>query len=287
VGYLVITSLVWALSFGLVRHHLAGVDAGFVALARLALALVVLLPFVRVRGLSPRHALALFAIGFVQLGLMYATYQESFRYLEAYQVALFTVLTPLWVTLIDDALGRRFHARALGAAALAAVGTAIVVYRGVGNGVLLWGFALVQASNVFFAAGQIAYARLMPRLGARPDRNVFALVYFGAVVAAGAAFAVRAAHVPDLTARHASVLLYLGVVASGIGFLLWNIGARRVDAGTLAVMNNLKVPLGVACSIALFGEQASWPRLLAGGAVIAAALWVNGRGGLARSRICC
>jgi drug/metabolite transporter (DMT)-like permease len=59
------------------------------------------------------------------------------------------------------------------------------------------------------------------------------------------------------------VLLYLGVVASGVCFWLWNAGARRVrHAGTLAVMNNVKIPLGMAISLLLFGEHAD-PRRLA------------------------
>ena len=68
------------------------------------------------------------------------------------------------------------------------------------------------------------------------------------------------------------LLVYLGVLASGLCFFLWNIGATRVSAGTLAVMNNAKVPLGVACSLLFFGEHANLLTLAAsfgllGGAV--------------------
>ena len=45
-------------------------------------------------------------------------------------------------------------------------------------------------------------------------------------------------------------------------------------AGTLAVFNNAKVPLGVACSLLFFGETADLPRLAVGGALLIAAVAV-------------
>jgi drug/metabolite transporter (DMT)-like permease len=72
-------------------------------------------------------------------------------------------------------------------------------------------------------------------------------------------------------------LFYLGAIASGLSFFMWNIGARRVNAGTLAVFNDLKIPLAVAVSLLVFGEKTDLPRLLIGGAVILAALIVNER----------
>ena len=73
------------------------------------------------------------------------------------------------------------------------------------------------------------------------------------------------------------LLIYLGVIASGLGFFLWNIGARQVSTGTLAVFNNLKIPLAILVSVVCFGESTNWPRLLAGGAIMTLALAVNAR----------
>jgi len=70
-------------------------------------------------------------------------------------------------------------------------------------------------------------------------------------------------------------LVYLGAVASGLGFFLWNVGARKVNGGTLAVFNDLKIPLAVAVSLIFFGEKASLPHLLIGGTVVVAALLLN------------
>jgi drug/metabolite transporter (DMT)-like permease len=75
--------------------------------------------------------------------------------------------------------------------------------------------------------------------------------------------------------RQVLVLLYLGLVASGLGFFLFNAGARRTDIGTLAICNNLKIPLAILASGLVFHESLDWPRLALGGAVIGAAFVLN------------
>jgi drug/metabolite transporter (DMT)-like permease len=273
---LVLVSLIWAFSFGLIKGRLTGLDSAFISAARLGLALLVFLPFLRFKGLPLRTAVALVLIGAVQFGVMYLAYNESFRFLHAYEVALFTITTPILVTLLADALEWRLHARALLAALVAVVATALVVVKSGAIQVTLAGFALVQLSNAAFAAGQVLYRRVRARNAAIRDREVFALLYAGAFAVAAIAMQARGASVA-FTAEQFWVLVYLGVLASGLGFFLWNVGATRVGAGTLAVMNNAKVPLAVACSLIVFGERASLPWLGASLALMGVAVWLAHR----------
>ncbi|MSU64919.1 MAG: EamA family transporter [Opitutus sp.] len=270
---LVLVSLIWALSFGLIKRWLPGVDSAFIATARLGLALVVFLPFLRLKGVTVATAGALVAIGAVQFGLMYLAYLASFPYLSAYEVALFTITTPIFVTLFADALDRQLRPHALFAALLAMAGTAFVVVRLGEVKLALAGLALVQLSNAAFAIGQVAYRRLHARQPGLNDRNVFALLYAGGFAVALAVFLSRGV---DVVPHGPQVwtIAYLGVVASGLGFFLWNVGATRVEAGTLAVMNNAKIPLGITASLLVFGEQANLPRLLASLVVMSLAVWV-------------
>ncbi|MEE2577510.1 hypothetical protein QO176_32750, partial [Pseudomonas aeruginosa] len=55
----------------------------------------------------------------------------------------------------------------------------------------------------------------------------------------------------------------------------WNKGATEVHAGTLAVMNNLHVPVGLLLNLLVWNQHADLQRLALGGAVIVASLWVN------------
>lgn len=270
---LIAVSLLWAFSFGLIKRHLGGVDSSFVAAVRLGLALLVFLPFLRLRGVSVKTAGALLGIGAVQFGLMYLAYIESFRHLRAYEAALFTITTPILVTLFADAFDRTFRIRALAAALLAVGGAGLVAMKSADVKVTLVGLGLIQLSNAAFAIGQVLYRRLMLRDTALRDREVFALPYAGAFAITLGVALTRDLSI-NLTAPQLWTLLYLGVLASGVGFFLWNVGATRVTAGSLAVMNNAKIPLAVAVSLLAFGESADLPRLLAAGALMALAVWL-------------
>ncbi len=277
---LLITSFIWAFSFGLVKKYLGGVDAGFVAFARLALALLLFFPLWRPRKVSAAMALRLLGIGMVEFGLMYVFYIQAFHFLAAHQVALFTVFTPLYVTAFDDALAGRFRPLHFWTALLAVAGTAVIVYSGWGRAGLLSGFFLVQASNACFAVGQLWYRRL-PVVGRDwLDRDVFAWLYLGGAASAALAMLLSPGALDlRLRAGQLLVLLYLGLLASGVGFYLWNIGSSRVSVGMLAVMNNLKVPLAVAVSLLFFREHADLVRLAIGGGAILLALALNSRHG--------
>jgi len=142
--------------------------------------------------------------------------------------------------------------------------------------ITLSGLLLVQASNFCFAAGQVWYRRLRRIAPDLRDRDIFALPYLGGCALALAVTAGRDISV-DLRTPQLLTLLYLGAIASGLGFFLWNYGAARVSAGTLAVMNNAKVPLAVAVSLVVFGEQTDLAALAGSLAVMGAALWLAER----------
>lgn len=274
--YLLFVSLLWAFSFGLIKK-LTGLDGAFISAARLGLALLVFIPFLRTRDLHRRTAFALAGIGAVQFGLMYLAYNESFRFLKSYEIALFTLTTPILVTLLADAFDRALRPVALLAALLAVAGGACIVVKTAAVTGTLLGVALVQLSNLAFALGQVLYRRLRAQPGQSSwrDRDRFALLYLGAFAVTLPVTLLRSdfSALP-LTASNLRILFYLGVVASGLGFFLWNLGATRVRSGTLAVMNNAKIPLAVACSIVVFGEKADWLRLAAASALIGAGVWL-------------
>jgi drug/metabolite transporter (DMT)-like permease len=284
---LLAATLLWALSFGLIRHHLTGLDPTFVAWARMLLALPVLLPFVRWRELScwpgppGQVAARLAGVGAVQYGLMYTGYIAAFGFAAAHEVALFTVTTPLYVSLIFDAYAGRVDARNLGLAGLAVVGAVILQPRGLAWSDAWVGFCLVQGSNVCFAWGQVAYRRLRRQAPAARDHAVFAWLYLGglAVTTVTTTIAGGWTSAAQVSAGQGLVLVYLGVVASGLGFFLWNRGAVAAPAGALAVINNFKIPLAVVAALTIFGEQADlWRLCLGGGVMLAAAALAVRRG---------
>ncbi len=273
---LVFVSLLWAFSFGLVKYWLHGVDSTWLSAVRLLLSWAVLLPWLRPRHAQGRQRLELMGIGAVQFGLMYLTYLASFQYLQAYQIALFTLTTPLLVCIVDDMVEVRWRWRPWAAAALSVLGSLVIVARGQPGEASLWGVLLLQCSNLCFAAGQVWYRRWRRRSARIPgDAGVFAWLYSGAVLLAVPLCLLKSpALLPILSLKQWGVVLYLGVIASGLGFFLWNVGATRVGTAALAVLNDAKIPLAVLVSLVVFGERVALLRLGVGsGLIVLAAVW--------------
>jgi drug/metabolite transporter (DMT)-like permease len=156
------------------------------------------------------------------------------------------------------------------------LGLGIVLYHGSFEKVMIHGFLLVQVSNISFALGQVVYKRVMRKYSFMEDYRIFGLLYLGGALITGIASGMTASWSGiHLNLTQVFTLLYLGVLASGLCFFLWNYGARRTNVGALAVSNNLKIPLAVTCSMVCFGESGNIPKLLVGGGIILIALFIN------------
>ncbi|MCK5885538.1 MAG: EamA family transporter, partial [Alcanivorax sp.] len=160
---LVLVTVLWAFSFSLIGEFLAGrVDSDFAVLSRVLLAALVFLPFTRWRGVPSGMKLGILVTGMLQFGITYLCLYRSFSYLTVPEVLLFTIFTPLYVTLVDDALAHRFSPVALLAAAIATLGAGIIRYDGLSED-FITGFLLLQVANFTFAAGQVGYKHVMQR----------------------------------------------------------------------------------------------------------------------------
>ena len=272
--YLLIVTVLWAFSFSLIGEYLSGrVDSYFAVLSRIAIAGLLFLPLTRWRGHAAGFVGTMLVIGALQFGVTYVCLYLSFSVLTVPEVLLFTILTPLHITLIEDALNRRFNPWALLAAAVAVVGAGIIRYDGISHD-FLFGFVLLQIANFTFAAGQVLYKHLMARYPSNePQYRRFGFFYVGALLIALPAFWMlgNPQKLPSTPVQW-GVLAWLGVVASGLGMYWWNKGASLVDAGTLAVMNNALIPAGLLVNLLIWNQQADLLRLGLGALVIAASL---------------
>lgn len=284
--YLLVVTLLWAFSFSLIGEYLAGqVDSYFAVLSRVLIAGLLFLPLTRWRGVPGGFVRGMLLIGALQFGITYVCLYLSFSVLTVPEVLLFTILTPLHVTLIEDAFNRRFNPWALLAALVAVAGAAIIRYDQVSADFFL-GFCLLQLANATFAAGQVFYKHLLLRYPSpAPQYQRFGYFYLGALLVVLPAFVLlgNPAILPS-TPLQWGVLAWLGVVASGIGLYWWNKGASLVDGGTLAVMNNALVPAGLLVNLLLWNRDADLLRLALGGAVIAASLLLTGLGAAPREQ---
>lgn len=275
--HLIVVTVLWAFSFSLIGQYLAGkVDSDFAVLMRVAIAAAVFVPFTVWRGLPRRLIGGFWLAGALQFGITYLCLYRSFNVLTVPEVLLFTVLTPIYVTLIGDALEGRFNRRALLAAAVAVGGGAIIRFQRL-EGSYLLGFVLLQVANATFAAGQILCRHLLARYRTEvPLHRFFGHFFLGALVLALPSFLLfgDSAKLPQTPVQW-GVLAWMGLFATALGMYWWVLGSTRVDAGTLAVMNELHVPAGLVVNLLIWNRDADLPRLAAGGAVILASLLIN------------
>ena len=279
--YLFIASFIWAFSFGLIKGKLTDLDPNLVSFLRIIISFLIFLPFLKLKKVKDKKLfIHLIMIGAVQFGLMYVAYIYAFQFLKAYEVALFTILTPLYVTVLNDFMNKRFDYVALLSAIVAIIGAGVIVYSKLGHMELVTGILLVQLSNICFASGQIYYKKVMSKQTSVLSADIFAVMYFGALLITGF-FALSSVTWSTVSISNSQIMaiLYLGAIASGLGFYFWNMGAIRSKIPTLAVMNNAKIPIAVLCSIFIFGEKADWMRLLLGGGLMVASVMISEKKG--------
>lgn len=266
--------------------YLAGkVDGDFAVLTRVVIAGLIFLPMTKWNGVPNPLKSGTVLVGGLMIGITYLCLYRSFLYLTVPEVLLFTVTTPLYVSLIDDALNRKFSPVALFAAFISVLGAGYIRYDNITDSYLT-GFILIQVANLAFAAGQVGYANLVKRYPIDiPQRNFFGYFFLGGLLVAGPSYLIFGN--PDMmptTNVQWVILAWLGAGASGLGLFLWNKGGTMVDAGTLAIMNNMLIPAGIVVNLLIWNRDVDLFRLTVGMGVILLALYINSRAGSGEQR---
>ena len=271
---LTFVTVLWAFSFSLIGVYLAAdVDPYIAVFIRMVLATALLLPFTRLTRIGFSYACQLASIGAVQIGVMYILLYHAFLYLSVPEVLLFTIFTPLYITFIDKALIKRTAIPVTWwiAAVLSVVGAAVIRYAQP-SGNFWFGFLLIQGANFTFAAGQVAYKRFAND-NPRQQFHEYALFFIGALIVSGLGCLLFAdwSRLPT-GSTHWAVLLWLGIGASGVGYLLWSMASKRVNIAQLATMNNLLIPAGILINVLLWDSSVAWPQFIGGALIITIAI---------------
>jgi drug/metabolite transporter (DMT)-like permease len=284
--WLLAACVLWGPSFGLVPILLRdyGMDSTTLSVLRMAYSLVLFLPLLRPRKFTRSCRLALTALGGLQYGVMYLTLFASYHFLQGYEVALLTIFTPLYVGLLDPVFARRFPGwKPLLCITLAVWGAGVIRYANPVSEQFWTGFWILQVCNLSFALGQVGYRHLMHTTRRLQDCHAFGWMYLGALLVcltgwgiwAEPAAALR--HLQTLPLRAWAIVLWLGLIPSGLAFFLFNHGALRVDPTRLAIANNLKIPIALVMALGLFGQGDGMDpaRFTVGTLILLGALWWN------------
>lgn len=273
---LIVTTFIWAFSFGLIKYQLRNLDSNFITFARLVLAFFIFLPFIRDLKLNSKTFFKLMMNGVLQFGLMYEAYNFSFKFLQAHEVALFTIFTPVYITLYSDFLEKRSNIKFLFYSIFSVLGAGIIVYSKLSTTNLWMGFILTQIANISFAIGQINYKNIMQRNKDIKDNEAMLTMYFGGLIIPSLIVFLSENKTMFLLSRNEIIVLfYLGIVASGLGFFLWNSGIKKVNAGIISTFNNLKIPAGFFVSLIFFNEKIDLIRLILGSVLIILSIYLS------------
>jgi drug/metabolite transporter (DMT)-like permease len=280
---LLAANVVYGTSYVVARLALADVGPMTLAFARLLLGAAVLAPLVlrrRAGGRPPargdrRAVFWMGAFGFTAaMGLSHWGLALS----TAVNGALLIAVEPVTLVVLSPLLlGERLTRRELAGTVLALGGATVVVVNGL-PGVTVsivphWrGDVLLLLSGMAYAAYSLIGRPVLARLPSLPV-TVWSLGWglVTMVPLVGAEWLVGRR--PVWTAAALWSTLYLGVVITGMGYLVWNWALERVAAPRAAISLNVQPLVGALLGVLVLGEPLS-AFILAGGTAILAGLWL-------------
>ena len=272
------TVSVWGATFVSTKALIAaGLTPAEIFLMRFALGYLCILPLAprRLRAENRRDEAAFAAAGVCGGSLYFLLENVALEYAPASNVSLLVCTAPVWTALAAGRAdrGERMTRRQAAGAALAAAGMALVVLNG------RFVLHISPAGDLLALAAALSwmgYSLVIKRLGARyPASFIARKVFFYGMATILPVFAFRPfAATGELVARPVvwANLLFLGVVASGFCYALWNAVMRRlgaVRATNYIFFNPLVTMLTAALCI---GERITAPAL-AGAAMILCGMW--------------
>ncbi len=256
--YLILVSILWSFSFGIIKYGLAGIDSAFISLMRSLIALLFFASLTLYNFKKFSFDVRLILIGAIQFGLMYVLYIQSYQYLPAYLIATFTITTPIFIGIFSQLYDNMsFSSNGKLSIILVVIGSLMMRFNVV-NPLDYWlGFFLIQCANVCFAIGQIMFKRWHSKNTSVNIIYNFSQMFFGAVLITSIFSFINSTNLSMLNTSNLYALLFLGLFSTGFGFLAWNIGATQVSNERLAVMNNAVIPIAILNSYLIFGETIS------------------------------
>lgn len=174
---------------------------------------------------------------------------------------------PVWAGVLQASIGRVSPPRAWWAGTLLSVaGGALLAWQpGAASAASPAGIALCLAAGLSYAAYALANKRLVAR--AAPARSQLVVFAVASAIAVPAAFAF--AGPPPAGASGWIVVAYLGVVATGVAYLLFSLGLRAVSGATGVTLALAEPVAAFVLAVAVVGERPGWTSALGLAAIVA------------------
>jgi drug/metabolite transporter (DMT)-like permease len=275
---LLVANVVFATSPVVTRLALDDVPPVTLALLRLIVGGAILVPLGR-RGLGPGRGARVFWMGALGFTAAFALSHWGIERSSATNAALLIVVEPLTLVALGPLLlAERLTPREAVGAAMALAGAVLVVVNGVPG--VTRSILPHWRGDLLLILSAIAYAAysLLGRTVLTGDNA--AAVTARSVLWGAALLAPLAAHEwtggarPRLTPAAVAGTLYLGLVITAAGYLVWNWALTRLEAARAAPFLTLQPVVGALLGALVLGETVT-RFTAAGGALIALGLWMT------------
>jgi drug/metabolite transporter (DMT)-like permease len=276
---LLLTMAVWGSTFVVTKGLIDLWPPFTLALARVGIGTLVLMPlaFARHQRGARLPWGAIWFMGLLGVTLYYLTFNLAMVYISASQGALVQASIPAMTALVAVVwLRERANAMRWLGIALSIAGV-LIVFSGNGSAPgqsSLLGNFLMFASVVCWAL----YTALAKR-AANFDPLVITVCVMGTgtlLLLPFSAYEILTEGLQPMPIQGWAGLLYLGFMASGVAYALYNASLRHLDASAVGVYTNLIPVVGVLTGIVFLGEPMSL-RAILGGAIVMLGVWITSR----------
>jgi drug/metabolite transporter (DMT)-like permease len=273
VRFLLLAAL-WGSSFSLIKVSLEGLTPGQLVLSRLVLGATVLLTGAWLRGVRLPDSLAIWAhvavaavFGNVAPFLLLSYGEQSTGAGIAGVLIGATPLLTLGIAAVALPTERVTRRKLIGLL-IGFVGVVLVVGPWRDAGGSIGGRIACVAAAVSYAAGFVYVRKLLSPRSIAPLAMAASQLVSAAVLQA-LVTPFLAWHSPDVSLRVAASIAVLGLLATGLAYVLYFRLIGDVGATTASAVNYVVPVFAVLISAALLGEAPTW-NLLAGGVVVLA-----------------
>lgn len=244
------------------KSALMTIPAPFLLLLRAFIASMFYIIFLKIRGTKllkiELKDLPLFILlGILNVPINQFLFFNSLKYTSPPNVALAYALTPAFVMVIAFFLlkERISFANTIGIF-IAIFGTVLVLFE---KGIILqseafYGNILALLASLAWAFYTIIGKKFVNKYGAVYTTAVAML--FGLIIFLPVFFISGGEFIFSLLSSYDWMqIIYLGIVTSGIAYILWYLALKKLESSKVAVFNNLQPILTTIMSIIVFGTQ--------------------------------
>ena len=261
---LILANVVYGSSYAVSRVVLEHMGPATLSFCRLAIGSLVLVPLALAqrredRPLSRSDRWSIFWMGLSGFAAAFAFGNWGLRLSTATNAALLITVEPVFLILLSPlVLGERLTRREGVGALLAVVGATVVVLNGIpGASVAIaphWrGDLLLVLSGAAYAGYSLFGRDVLARHRAVPV-TAWSILWGLVVMAPFTVAEWVAGERPEWTQTVIIGTLYLGIVITALGYLIWNWGLERVEAPRLAIFVNIQPLAGALLGVVALRE---------------------------------